>query len=104
MKGIETVRRDWCELTTETMNEVLRIVLKEQDSKKALQYTRNVVKELSAGNIPLEKLTVVKGVSKRLESYDGMQPHVELAKKMKSRDPSRGSMVGERLGYVIIRG
>lgn len=104
MKGIETVRRDWCELTTETMNEVLRIILKEQDAKKAAQYTRGVVKDLASGNIPLEKLTVIKGISKRVEAYDGMLPHVELARKIKSRDPARGSMVGERLGYVIIKG
>jgi DNA polymerase I len=104
MKGIETVRRDWCELTTESMTEVLRIILKEQDSKKAILYTRGVVKSLTEGKVPLEKLAVVKGVTKSIDAYDGMQPHVELAKKMLARDPMRGSMVGERLSYVIVKG
>jgi len=104
MKGIETVRRDWCELTTESMSEVLRIILKEQDSKKAIAYTRDVVKGLSEGKVPLEKLTVVKGVTRGLSAYKGMQPHVELAKKLMARDPTRSSMVGERLGYVIVKG
>lgn len=104
MKGIETVRRDWCELTTESMGEVLRIILKEQDAKKAIQYTRGIIKDLSEGKIPLEKLTVVKGVTKSVDAYDGMQPHVELAKKIMARDPTRRSMVGERLGYVIVKG
>jgi len=104
MKGIETVRRDWCELTTESMTEVLRIILKEQDTKKAIQYTRSIIKELSEGRIPPEKLTVVKGVTKSLDAYDGIQPHVELAKKIMARDPTRSSMVGERLSYVIIKG
>ncbi|MFH0830303.1 MAG: DNA polymerase domain-containing protein, partial [Candidatus Aenigmatarchaeota archaeon] len=61
-------------------------------------------KDLTAGRIPLDKLTVVKGVTRALESYEGMQPHVELAKKLKARDPMRGSAVGERLGYVIVKG
>jgi DNA polymerase I len=104
MKGIETVRRDWCELTTESMSEVLRIILKEQDSKKAIAYTRDVVKGLSEGKVPLEKLTVVKGITRGLGAYKGMQPHIELAKKIMARDPTKSSMVGERLGYVIVKG
>jgi len=104
MKGIETVRRDWCELTSDTMKGVIEIVLKEQNISKASQYVRNVLKELAAGKIPLEKLTVVKGVTKSLDAYKGVQPHAELAKKIKERDPARQNMVGERLGYVIIKG
>ena len=104
MKGIETVRRDWCILTSDTMTEVLNILLKEQDIKKALTYVRAVMKNLAENKVPLDKLTVVKGVTKSLDSYDGIQPHVELAKKMKERDPSRGNMIGERIGYVITKG
>lgn len=104
MKGIETVRRDWCDLVSITMRDVLETVLRQGDVKAASARVRGVVKDLTAGKIPLEKLTVVKGVTRALESYEGMQPHVELAKKMKARDPTRGSAVGERLGYVIVKG
>ena len=104
MKGIETVRRDWCTLTSDTMNDVLNTLLKEQDIKKALAHVRVVIKNLAEGKVPLDKLTVVKGVTKSLDSYDGIQPHVELAKKIKERDPMRGNMIGERLGYVITKG
>jgi DNA polymerase I len=103
-KGIETVRRDWCELTSETMLEVLNIILKEEDIKKASKHVRKVIEELAKGKIPLEKLTIVKGVTKSLDSYNGIQPHVELAKKIMKREPSRGSLVGERLAFVIIKG
>jgi len=104
MKGIETVRRDWCDLVTSTMRSVLDTILKEQNTGKACLLVRSVLKDLSEGRVPLEKLTVIKGITKSIESYDGMQPHVEVAKKMKSRDRSKGSMVGERIGYVIVRG
>ena len=103
MKGIETVRRDWCDLVSETMFEVLNIVLKERNINKASKYVRTIIDKLAKGEIPLEELTIVKGISKALDTYDGIQPHVELAKKIMKRDKTR-SLVGERLGYVIIRG
>ncbi len=104
MKGIETVRRDWCSLTGETMMNVLNIILKEGDIIKASKYVREVIKSLSEGKIPLEKLSIVKGITKSLNSYDGVQPHVELAKKINARDATRNITVGERISYVIIKG
>lgn len=104
MKGIETVRRDWCSLTGETMLKVLNIILKEGDIQKAAKFVRSVIEDLSAGKIPLEKLTIIKGVSRALGSYKGVQPHVELAKKIGKRDPTKAIIVGERLGYVIVKG
>lgn len=104
MKGIETVRRDWCTLTTETMLNVLDIILKEGDVSKAAKYVRNVVEDIASGKIPLEKLTVVKGITKALDSYDGIQPHIELAKKIRARDTTKAPIVGERIGYIIVKG
>lgn len=104
MKGIETVRRDWCSLTSETMLDMLRIILKEGDIQKAAKFVRTVIEDLSMGKIPLEKLTIVKGVTKSLVSYKGVQPHVELAKKIEKRDPTKSIIVGERLGFVIVKG
>jgi len=104
MKGIETVRRDWCSLTTETMIKVLNIVLKEQDVVKASKYVRSVFTDLAKGNVSIERLTIVKGITKKPEEYDGVQPHVEVVKKVMERDPSRGLGVGSRIGFVIIKG
>jgi DNA polymerase I len=104
MKGIETVRRDWCDIVGETLNRVLDIILKEQNTKKALAYLKDVVQQLQDGKIPIEKLVITKGVSKRLEDYKGMQPHIELVKKMKKRDAASAPGVGDRIGFVIVKG
>ena len=103
MKGIETVRRDWCELVSSTTFDVLNIILKENDIKKASKYVRRIIDDLAKGKIDLNRLKITKGVTKSLDRYDGMQPHVELAKKMMKRDKTQ-SLVGQRLEYVIIRG
>ena len=104
MKGIETVRRDWCDLVGETLQNTLNIILKEGEPKKALNYFRKVVTDLNQGKIPIEKLVITKGVSKKLEDYKGIQPHVELVKKMRKRDSSSAPGIGDRVGFVIVKG
>jgi DNA polymerase I len=103
-KGIETVRRDWCDLVSETLQEVISTILKEQDIKKAIKTVRNKVEKIKAGEMNLEKLIITKGVSKTLKSYKGIQPHVELVKKMRERDPASAPGVGDRVSFVIIKG
>ena len=104
MKGIETVRRDWCNLTSKTLYDVLNILLKEQDTKKALNHVKDIMLKLEKNQIPMEDLVVTKSISKSLREYKGMQPHVELVKKMRKRDPAGAPETGDRVGFVIIRG
>ncbi|HLC59169.1 MAG TPA: DNA-directed DNA polymerase [archaeon] len=104
MKGIETVRRDWCNLVSEVLNTILNILLKEQNPEKALNYMKEIVKNLQENKIDLEKLVITKGISKRPEEYKGAQPHVELMKKMRKRDIGTAPFVGDRIGFVIVKG
>lgn len=104
MRGIETVRRDWCNLVSETQETILKILLKEQDPKKAFVYFKDVVQKLQSNQIPLEKLVIIKGISKRTEQYKGIQPHIELVKKMKRRGEKVIPSIGDRVGFVIVKG
>jgi len=104
MKGIETVRRDWCDLVSDTLYRVLEIILKEQDSKKAFDYVRVVLKRLQNNEVPIDNLIITKSVSKSLGSYKGIQPHIEVVKKMRKRNPTGAPGVGDRVGYVITQG
>jgi DNA polymerase I len=103
-KGIETVRRDWCNLVSETLKEVLDIILKEKDSKKALNIVKEKINDIRQGKMDINKLVITKSISKSLKTYKGVQPHVELLKKMRKRDPSSAPGIGDRIGYVIIKG
>ncbi|MFH1328057.1 MAG: DNA polymerase domain-containing protein [Candidatus Bathyarchaeota archaeon] len=104
MKGIETVRRDWCELVSKTLYTVLEIILKEQDPKKAFDYVREVLKKLQRNEIPIEDLIITKSVSRPISSYKGIQPHIEVVKKMRRRNPNEAHGVGDRVGFVITQG
>jgi len=103
-KGIETVRRDWCDLTSETIERVLEIILKENDIKEAVHYFKGVAENMVEGKIPIKKLVVTKTMTKRAEGYAGIQPHAELVKKIKKRSPAECPGIGDRIGYVIVKG
>lgn len=103
-KGIETVRRDWCNLTSETIERVLEIILKKNDIKEALSYFRSVTESVIKGKIPIQKLVITKTMTKKAEGYAGIQPHAELVKKIKKRSPAECPGVGDRIGYVIVKG
>jgi len=104
MKGIETVRRDWCDLVGESLNKILHIILVDQKPKEALDYMKETIQKLQNNEIPVEKLVITKGMSKKIEDYKGTQPHVALIKKMRRRDIESAPGVGDRIGFVIIRG
>jgi DNA polymerase I len=103
-KGIETVRRDWCDLVSETLSEVLETILKEQDIKKSVKIVKDKIDQIRAGKMDIDKLVVTKSISKSLKSYKGVQPHIETVKKMQSRDPASAPGVGDRVGFVIVKG
>ncbi|MBL7205979.1 MAG: hypothetical protein ISS36_00095 [Candidatus Aenigmarchaeota archaeon] len=104
MKGVETVRRDWCELTSETMKRIVEILLKENDVKGAVNHFKNVIGKLMKGEIAVQKLAVTKSMSKSPERYVGMQPHIELVKKIRKRSPEETPGIGDRIPYVIVKG
>jgi len=59
---------------------------------------------LKNNEIPIEQLVITKSISKPIRSYKGIQPHVEVVKKMRKRSPSSAPGVGDRIGFVIIQG
>ena len=103
-KGIETVRRDWCGLTSESIEKVLETILKKNDIKLAVKYFKDVIDDVIAGKVPIRKLIITKTMTKRAEGYVGIQPHAELVKKIKKRSPAEAPGVGDRIEYVIIKG
>ncbi len=103
MKGVETVRRDWCTLTSETMKRIIEIILKKNDIKLAVEYFKEVIEDILNMKIPIEKFVITKTITKRPENYRGIQPHVELVKKIRQRN-TEAPGVGDRVAYVIVKG
>jgi len=80
--GFEAVRRNWSLVAKETQDRVLRIILKENDEEKALAYVRKVVDKLRKGEVGLDKLVIKTQLTKPIEAYESIGPHVAVAKRM----------------------
>ena len=102
-KGIETVRRDNCELVRELLDTSLNKILRDRDVAGAIQYVKNVISDLLMNKIDLSLLVITKALSRDADKYDNKQAHVELAKRMKERDPATAPTLGDRVPYVIIK-
>ncbi|CAD6254475.1 unnamed protein product [Miscanthus lutarioriparius] len=102
-KGIETVRRDNCLLVKNLVTECLHKILVDRDVPGAVQYVKNTISDLLMNRVDLSLLVITKGLTKTGEDYAVKAAHVELAERMRKRDPATAPTVGDRVPYVIIK-
>ncbi len=103
-KGLETVRRDNCLLVRRLIDTCLRKILIEQDVQGAIDYAKNTIADLLQNKLDISMLVISKSLGKAAddEGYAAKQAHVELAMRMRRRDPGSAPNVGDRVAYVII--
>ncbi|KRX57161.1 DNA polymerase delta catalytic subunit, partial [Trichinella sp. T9] len=101
-KGIETVRRDNCPLVANVLNTCLEKILIDRDPNKAVEYTKMVISDLLCNRIDISQLIISKELTKTDKEYAAKQAHVELAARMRKRDPGSAPHLGDRVPYVII--
>jgi DNA polymerase delta subunit 1 len=100
-KGIETVRRDNCALVAEVVDKCLQLILVERSVDAAVEYAKQVIADLLCNRLDLSLLVISKALGK--EEYAGKIAHVELAERMRKRDPLSAPHTGDRVPYVIIK-
>ena len=108
VKGMETVRRDWCELTSMTLHRVLELVLIAGDVDGAVEHVRKVVSEIRnldprRDSKTIELLVLTKTLTRKKDSYKNKQPHLTVAENLKRRTGIMPS-IGTRIPFVIIAG
>jgi hypothetical protein len=108
VKGIETVRRDWCPLTAETMKKCLDLILKEGNIEAAKVCAKESIKAVRKmkGYDPqlLPKLTLTRKYSKSAENYKTKaHGHAQLAERMRNRGDV-APMLGDRIPYLVVAG
>mmetsp|Transcript_65330 Transcript_65330/g.202329 ORF Transcript_65330/g.202329 Transcript_65330/m.202329 type:complete len:576 (+) Transcript_65330:555-2282(+) len=106
MKGIETVRRDWCGLVRQVVERSLELLLRPDRSvDAAAEYVRGVVADLRRGTTDPRLLVISKTLGKKDEAdYVAKNAHVVLAEKLKKRDPKSAPRSGDRVAYVVVAG
>ena len=104
-KGLETVRRDNCLLVRRMVDTCLRKILVERDVCGAIDYAKGTISDLLQNKIDISMLVISKQLGKSADDadYANKQAHVELAMRMRKRDPGSAPNVGDRVPYVIIQ-
>jgi DNA polymerase, archaea type len=108
VKGMETVRRDWCELTSRTLNRVLELVLIEGDVDGAVEHVKNVISDVRnldprKDSEIIESLVLTRTLTRKTDSYKNKQPHLTVAENLKRRTGIMPS-IGTRIPFVIVAG
>jgi DNA polymerase delta subunit 1 len=104
-KGLETVRRDNCLLVRRMVTKVLHKILIERNVPDAIDYVKGTIADLLQNKVDISLLVITKSLGKSADSadYKAKQAHVELAARMKKRDPGSAPAVGDRVAYVLIQ-
>nr|BCB92280.1 DNA polymerase delta catalytic subunit [Cyclestheria hislopi] len=101
-KGIETVRRDNCPLVANLINTCLQKILMDRNPDGAFNYAKQTISDLLCNKVDISQLVITKELTKTDKEYAAKQAHVELAHKMRKRDPGTAPKLGDRVPYVII--
>ncbi|ORX91154.1 hypothetical protein K493DRAFT_409457 [Basidiobolus meristosporus CBS 931.73] len=106
-KGLDLVRRDWCDLSHDVSNFVLQEIFSGDNREEAVErihkYLVKIGEEVRNGLTPINKFIINKGLTKNPEDYADAksQPHVQVALRMKSKGIS--IRAGDTVPFVICR-
>lgn len=111
-KGLETVRRDNCQLVRDVIQTSLDKIIIERDVPSAINYVKSQIADLLQNKMDISKLVITKSLNKgaeyalglggKADDYKVKQAHVELAARMRKRDAGSAPQMGDRVPYVII--
>ncbi|MBI4016174.1 MAG: ribonuclease H-like domain-containing protein [Candidatus Aenigmarchaeota archaeon] len=102
VRGFETVRRNSSFIAKDVQKEVLEILLKENDVKKAATFVKKIIEQMQNNQIPLDKVVIHTQLQKAIESYESFGPHVAAAMRMreKGQEVSAGTMIK----FIVVKG
>nr|XP_033339559.1 DNA polymerase alpha catalytic subunit isoform X1 [Megalopta genalis] len=104
-KGLDIVRRDWCQLACDVGKKILDQLLSDQSNENRLEniflMLQNVAKSVREKQVSLSSLVITKQLSKNPNEYsDAKQAHVQVALRL-NKEGGRMWKVGDTVPYII---
>jgi DNA polymerase elongation subunit (family B) len=99
--GLSLKRRDSCDYLKDTYGGILNILMKENNIQKAMTFLEQSLGELTAGNVPMDKLTITKALRGYYKN-PAQIAHAVLADRIAKRDPGNKPKPGDRMKFVHI--
>lgn len=101
-KGLELVRRDWANVAKKTQEDILEAILEEGNPEKAMEIIAENLKAIRDRKVSLEDLVIHTQITKNLENYKQIGPHIVAAKRSKAK--GRNVESGSIIRYVVVKG
>lgn len=106
IKGLETVRRDWTELTSDVLNGIIEELLRNGDTNAAVKVCQDAIAQIRnldyEDTETLQKLLLTRRYRGN-HNFKTEQPHDVVARKCLERG-TKAYLEGDRIPYVIITG
>lgn len=108
LKGLDIVRRDWCDLAKECGNFVIGQILSDQSRDVIVENIQKhlveVGEKVAAGEIPLNQFEINKALTKDPQDYPDKKslPHVHVALWINSQG-GRRVKAGDTISYIICK-
>ena len=99
---MELVRRDWAPIAKKTQEDILMAILEEGNVKKAEKIISKVLKQIKSGNLDRKELVIHTQITKNLDDYKQVGPHVIAAREIESHGIKVGK--GTIVQYIIAKG
>ncbi|KAJ1556377.1 DNA-directed DNA polymerase alpha catalytic subunit pol1 [Cladochytrium tenue] len=107
-KGLDIVRRDWCNLSHDVSEFVLKQIFSDNTQEDMLMqihdFLTRVGDDVKQGKVPIEQFVINKGLVKNPEDYADAKnhPHVQVALALKQKGVH--VRAGDTVPYVIVVG
>ncbi|XP_057659152.1 DNA polymerase alpha catalytic subunit [Diorhabda carinulata] len=105
-KGLDIVRRDWSQLSSEAGKFILQQILSDQTADERIEniheYLRKIREDLLQGKVPIPLLVITKQLTKEPHMYPDKNslPHVQVA--LRYNEKSGGHLrAGDTVPYII---
>lgn len=90
-KGLDLVRRDWCEISKQTGLLLLNIILSDRNKEDIVNlifdFLKALANKMDKNEYPLSDYEITKQLTKNVEDYQDAKalPHVKVAKRLKEK-------------------
>jgi DNA polymerase elongation subunit (family B) len=100
--GIVLKRRDNAPIVKDVYGGIIKILMKEQDVTKAIEFTRQCLNDIVDEKYPLDKLIITKSLRGFYKNPQQIA-HKVLADRIGKRDPGNKPGSGDRIPFVYIQ-
>ena len=109
LKGLDMVRRDWCPLSKDVGNFVLKEILSGKQREEIVirlnEFLSKTGDDMKQGLTPLSQYIITKQLTRSPTDYSDPKslPHVQVAIRMKAMGKSDAELVNNFIPYVICK-